>query len=184
MNFTISIDTAAMSRLENAITHKVQVELGPEQLGKIKADLIARAKKVAEEMRDFIASHARRDGHTGQLEKAIAVEEVESTPTSITVGILNIDKVTKEAPYWHVLNYGFRWDTRERFIPPANLGTFTGGEGPLKSKAGGTDQWFHTGDTSMHLLEPKTFTPINYIQVGVSALEREVTNLVAKFSRK
>lgn len=170
MNITITLSSQTLQALQNDIISRVKTEIAPKKLGEIKQDLLARAKNVVDEMQSFIKSNARRES-TGKLGKAITAEETFSTPTSFGIGIINISKMDQEVPYWYLINYGGtpKFGGNYHFVP----GEFNGkifDYQPGSSEGKMLPSGIHG---SVH--------PMNYIEAGISLMQSEINELIAKF---
>lgn len=121
-------------------------------------------------MKSFIRNNVKREGSTGNLENSITLVVPDPTSKS-AVYIGDKDKMSSQAPYWYVVNYG-KTTKGGKFIPPPNYGIF--GQGTPPQPGVGTEQWTHLGAKAKKFADfiiPKTFTPINYIQAGVNYLK-------------
>lgn len=123
-------------------------------------------------MRNIINSEKVRRGSKNELEDAIRVHELKDG--------VGVGKISELPLYWYVLNYGTKYKTGEKFIPPANLGHFEGTapSSNLHETGGGTDRWTHTGNRKDFLMKPKVFTPINYIEKTLSWIDSRIKTIL------
>lgn len=147
----------------------------------IKDKLIELGHQTTAQMKTNIDTGIHRNGSTGKLAGAIDMT-VEETLDTFSVGIGNIEKLNRLAPYWFVVNYGVSYpkgssyedaikniDSLPKFIPGngnfAPMGSF-GGQAPDGQLAGtgvGTVRWgVGTGKFGMSAKNP--INPINYIE--------------------
>lgn len=153
--------------------------------------MTALGHKTADNMKDVINSSRKRpNSGTNKLERSIESTTILGIShggflgmkdiNTFEVGIGEIAKMTKEAPYWEVLDVG-------GYVPPANYGFFSNGEAP-KSGASG-QEWVHSGKDSYlpsFYMKPKSpIQGIDYIGQSLRKLrqdlDEEVKNLGAQF---
>jgi len=141
------------------------------------------ADKAVEAGRNHISVSKKRPSSGDNLEKAIDKEIIQSVG-GVEVGIGNIEKLKKVAPYFEVLNDG-------GYVPPANVGYFTSGSGlsgditPPASGISG-QQWVHTGkERGSFLMKPKkAIEGINYVGKMVSVVQNEFLGLIRSLGNK
>jgi hypothetical protein len=140
-------------------------------------------EKIRDNMRENIQSSKKRpDKGSHNLENAIESRVVDSTH-GIVVGIGEITRLEKDAPYFEVLDIG-------GYIPPANLGYFTSGSGMsgdrAKPTSGASGQtWTHTGNGGDYLMTPRrAITGIDYIGKAGRFAEQELNKLVEDLGTK
>lgn len=129
-------------------------------------------------MRNYITTHSRREGHTGNLESNITVVRPQKgSRAAIYVG--DVNRLNRTAKYWYVLNYGATVEG-EPFVPPRTHGYF--GEGNAPSEVGGTEQFNYVPEAGekAYIVTPQTFTPINYIEATNTWLARRWKNILSK----
>lgn len=147
----------------------------------IKSKLIELGQQTATIMQANINSGIHRNGSSGKLANAVDVTIEEGLDT-FSVGVGNIDKLNRNAPYWFVVNYGRSYpkgssyedaikniDALPKFIPGnGNLtpaGSFNG-FAPDPSLAGtgvGGSRW-GVGTGNFGLIAKNPINPINYIE--------------------
>ena len=91
-------------------------------------------------MRNFITTQAKNP--EGRLERALTVE-FRQTKNEVSFGIGNTNKLTREAPYWYVLNYG-RTISGGKFIPQGFIGYVNDGR-PIAGESNKTETLKNTG---------------------------------------
>lgn len=142
---------------------------------KIEAEVTNLAEDAIEVMKNKIDSSRKRpDKGTHNLENSIDVKELINDPgIQLVIGVGEVAKMLKEAPYFEVLDVG-------GYIPPANLGYFGEGEPPV---AGGNGQsWTHTGSKSDFLMTPKSpIEGISYIQDGLNFIRKNMDKMLKEF---
>jgi len=146
------------------------------------SSLTALANLAQEYMRNYIRTHSRRDGHTGNLEENINIV-IPSTGSRAAIYIGDKEELNKNAAYWYVLNYGATMSGTP-FIPPPNLGFFGDGEAPRSG--GGRQAWTHQPKSAgaLYKITPKTFTPINYIEATANWLNKNWRKTLEKNLKK
>lgn len=138
--------------------------------------LMALGTKTAETMKKKVEESKKRPqaGDSPKLENAITVEPLENG-----WGVGNIDKLNREAPHWHFVNFGI---SQKGMIIPGRgksvpKGQFAPGEGkpdPSQFQAG---RW-KTGDGNYSFQAKKGIvSPLDYIAKTVHWLDGEITKL-------
>jgi hypothetical protein len=130
-------------------------------------------------------SRKRPDKGTHLLENSIDWEGLIDDPEKqVMIGIANIDKMTKEAPYWEVLDQG-------GYVPVPNIGYFTSGSGLSGDRttpnAGSSGQtWVHTGkERRSYLMKPsKAIEGIDYIGYSLRQLDVKFKSMVEQFGMR
>lgn len=120
--------------------------------------VIRLGKLTRDRFHNEIKSRTKRKGATGRLISSIRIEVIRPSKEKTEVGIGNKDTMTKEAKYWYVVNYGAKV-SGEKFIPPANKGSFNGG--PPRQGTDMTQRWGH--HDAGWWMKPRRFRPMNYI---------------------
>jgi hypothetical protein len=115
-------------------------------------------------MQSYLMTHSKHP--TGRLMSNLDIKIIK-TDKGFTFGIGNIKKLNKESPYWYVLNYG-KTITGKKFIPPAFVGSFEG-DRPVAGKQG--QQYVDEGN---YYIQPKTFTPVNYIEATIAYIKNKL----------
>lgn len=129
--------------------------------------------EIADRIRDRLRQEIdggrhRSNSSPGTLSKAITVTRLSRDKETLFVGVGNIDKMFKEAPYWFVLNYGAHWpgskgaavagNTGAPFIPGPVKGSFDG-QPPIAGAVGSAE----LNADGQFWITPKTFRPVRYI---------------------
>jgi len=181
---SISVKVSLDKQLENFMKkglHFYGVKIQEEMKQFIRSELQIIADNALNAMRSFITINSKNP--TGRLERALTVEYRENR-NSISFGIGDRDKLTEEAPYWYVLNYG-RTTSGKQFIPTGFIGYVNDGP-PMAGETNKAGDVWEASVTEGHLIEPKTFTPVPYISVGVSTVKqgmRELHHKIKEFNK-
>jgi hypothetical protein len=123
-------------------------------------------------MRNAITTQSKNP--EGRLERALTVEYRRGKNT-VSFGIGDTDKLTREAPYWYVLNYG-KTTSGKDFIPTGFIGYVNDGP-PIAGAENKTGTLWEPSVTEGYLIIPKEFTPVRYITVGVDTIKQGMRNL-------
>lgn len=147
---------------------------------KVKVDNLA--DDACQYMRNYITTHSRREGHTGNLEANITVvRPAKGSRAAVYVG--DVDRLNRTAKYWYVLNYGATI-TGKKFIPPPTAGYFGEGQAPDAGLSFGQRteafNYVPSAGGKSYYMEPKDFTPINYIEATNSWLRRRWRQILSK----
>jgi hypothetical protein len=130
------------------------------------------ANKTTEVMRRNIKP--RRAGSKGNLAKHITAEVIINTRNTISIGIGNIDKLSRVAPYWYVLSYG-KTQSGKTFIPGGGEYRpvmFTNGGANAKFRGKGTGKALaFTNISQFGGIAPSPIRPIPYIQNTLAWLQ-------------
>jgi len=173
---------------DSAEFHHFVTAVGNINFVQAEADLANLAEDTVKTMCEIINSSRKRpDKGTHRLENSIDWEELINDPGKhLQIGIANIEKMTKEAPYWEVLDQG-------GYVPPQNIGYFTSGSGlsgdRTKPEAGGSGQtWIHTGGEvgqRYYRMQPsKAIEGIDYIGFSLRHLDEEFKNRLETLGMK
>jgi len=138
-------------------------------------------KKLTSYMQNYINSHRKRSGGTGNLAKQIKFYgKAGAGLGKIEWGIGRIATLNRSARYWYVLNFG-KMVTGQRFTPPATTGSFEG-QAPDSSLIGkGTQRLVR--DNKFYINPKAPIRPINYIQATQAKMGQELGRLLAKLRR-
>lgn len=136
-------------------------------------------RKLTSYMQNYINTHRKRSGGTGNL--ANNIKFYGNTGTGrIEWGIGDMSTLNRNAKYWYVLNYG-KMITGQRFIPPATKGSFEG-QAPDSSLIGkGTQRLVR--DNKFYIKPKVPIRPINYIESTQFKLGKELGKILAKLRR-
>lgn len=146
--------------------------------GDLKDELQIIADGAVMAMRNFITVKSKNSD--GVLEEALTVEFTQGRNT-ISFGIGNKEKLTREVPYWYVLNFGTTF-SGQKFIPRGFIGYVNGGA-PIAGEVNKTGDVFEQNGGG-HLIKPGSFTPIDYISVGMNYISSRLRELEKAISRK
>lgn len=117
---------------------------------------IAKASALA--MRENIKASIQRPGSTGQLERAIFAQPLDSTVRGWGVG--DIDYLNRTVPYWYWINFGVAQSGRR--TPPATAGSFSPGNPVPDQSSFRAGRW--SADGSHFIIPKRPIQPHNYIQ--------------------
>ena len=144
--------------------------------------------KTADNMGSIINSYRKRPSiGTNKLEKSITSVFIAGVSHSgflglgrdiftHEVGIGEIAKMNREAPYWEVLDVG-------GYVPPANLGYFGENNPPIPGGKG--EAWIHTGRKEDFLMTPKSpIEGLDYIGQSLRKLKIELDEGIKELGAK
>ena len=131
-------------------------------------DIVGAMINIAEQTRDLMRgtiSYGSKQSREYSLQNAIDTETIVSG-TNTLIGIGNIERLNKEAPYWWVLNYGTLFGTGTKYIP----GRPASDQNTPKFIPGywSGDIFVYAPFSGTGMVTKNPITPINYIDVGVN----------------
>src|SRR5687767_12182231 len=99
LSYKLKIVGPNISKIKDVTTQLQQnVEKGMAEIG----------KRVEDQMTVFVRLGINRTGSTGNLQNSIS-HRLMKDKNNIFVGVGDVEKMFREAPYWFVANYGARW---------------------------------------------------------------------------
>ncbi|OQB07095.1 MAG: hypothetical protein BWY21_01756 [Parcubacteria group bacterium ADurb.Bin216] len=182
---SISVKVSLDKQLENFMKkglHIYGIRLEEEMKDFLRTELQIIADRALNAMRSFITINSKNP--TGRLERALTVEYRENR-NSISFGIGDKDKLNDEAEYWYVLNYGVKFRSGVKFIPGDFIGYVNDG-GPIAGETNKAGDVWNRNAKGGHLFQPKEFTSVPYISVGVSTIKqgmRDLHHKIKEFNR-
>ena len=142
-----------------------------EEIELIKKEVDELGEKTRDKMKEIIQQSKKRNqaGEPTKLEDAITVEHFENG-----WGVGNIDKLNKEAPHWHWINFGKAQSGRT--IPPGT-DEFPRLKGYFDPETMGR---FKKGSPWYPIFPKKPIAPMNYIERTANWLYEELKKLISK----
>lgn len=148
------------------------------------ANALDLGKNIQQYIQNYINSHRRRRGGTGNLAKAINFKLISTFPARIEWGIGDISVLNQRAKYWFVTNYG-KMISGQPFIP--NKGNFVPGsfEGnaPNSALRGGVQHFNYKDGSKMGMYPKSPVHPMGYIQVAQHQLNIGILNLITRIKK-
>lgn len=119
-------------------------------------------------MRANISSNSKRK-QSGTLNRAIDVE-IKKIPNVLSVGIGNIETLSRDAPYWYVVNYGKYYDSGKPFIP-GGVSSYNRNL-PVHKREGGISFPISVANVGFKPIQPMNFieSTLNWVSGQLSAL--------------
>lgn len=138
-------------------------------------------KGLHQEMKSYITTHTRRHPASGKLASAINFDRTTGAGTvGFTIG--NVEKLSQEAPYWYVVNFGKK-TSGEQFIPGG--GKFRpvryNGNSPTSEMRGrGTERASQIGRISHSSQISSPIRPMNYISHTRKKMREGVAKIIKR----
>jgi len=124
-----------------AFINNVPTKFYPE----MQAELVSIAEKAVETMRSIISnSKVRPSLGTNFLENSITMKILKTHPAAVIIGVGDIDKMNKEAPYWSLIDAGGKVAGGKMDGRRVPVGAFGAGNAPNPLQFG-IHQWIPGG---------------------------------------
>lgn len=133
------------------------------------------ADNTVENMRNTIRTEKKRPSTGEKLEQTID-KEILSTTAGVDIGIGRISTLTKETPYWEVLNNGGYIPNHGNFVP---LGAFVPGE-PKPSASNFRQGNWEVGSGKYTFRAKRPIEGIDYIGKAIRELDKDLKETIIK----